>query len=92
MNEEMLTVDDVARITRLSKYTIRAAIRDCELVATKLRGRFLVDPADLVEWVDSGRVHPDGTMVRGQVPIPRPVRPTPAGGARQAVRERRRAA
>jgi excisionase family DNA binding protein len=76
----LLTVDDVARITRLSKYTIRAAIREGELKASKLRGRFLIEPADLQAWIDAGRVQPN--------PATRSDRDLPPGGYRELVKRR----
>jgi excisionase family DNA binding protein len=79
--DELLTVDDVSRITRLSKYTIRATIREGELKATKLRGRFLVEPADLEAWIDAGRVRPDPV-------IPRPF-DVPSGGYQELAKRRR---
>jgi excisionase family DNA binding protein len=60
--QSLLTVEDVARITQLSVYTVRAAVRDCELVATKIRGRIRVDPIDLQAWIDAGRIQPASTF------------------------------
>lgn len=85
MTPEMLTVDDVARITRLSKVTIRAAVRDGELVATRLRRRILVHPDDLAVWIDSGKVTADGAIDRIATPTPRPSRQHP-GDPRQAIK------
>jgi excisionase family DNA binding protein len=79
--EQLLTVADVARITKLSVYTIRAAVREGELAATKLRGRVLVKPEDLQAWIDANRIQP--APVRSQYPE------IPPGGYRELVRRRR---
>jgi excisionase family DNA binding protein len=52
----LLTVAAVALRVSLSAYTVRQAIHDGELKASKLRGRWLVHPDDLAEWIDQGRV------------------------------------
>lgn len=83
----MLTVDDVARITRLSKITIRAAVRDGDLSATRLRRRILVSSDDLAAWIDSGKVRAAGAVARAQVPArPAARRRGPAPDPREAVR------
>lgn len=91
MTVEMLTVDDVARITRLSKVTIRAAVRDGELLATRLRRRILIHPDDLAGWIDAGKVAADGTMTRGHIPTPAPRRQHP-GDPREAIKKLNRKA
>lgn len=90
---EMLSVADVARITGLSQYTIRDAVRDCELPATKLRGRIRIHPDDLATWVDENRIRPAvGDVLLGTFTQPRQRTGPPSGGARAAVRASRRAA
>lgn len=76
MTVELLSVDDVARITGLSMYTIRAAVRAGELSGCKLRGRIRVHPDDLAAWIDESRIQP-ALDVKGarQVVAPRPPRP-----------------
>jgi excisionase family DNA binding protein len=94
MLSELLSTEDAARITGLSIWAIRKAIRDGELGASKLRGRLRIHPDDLGAWIDDCRVKPDlGSLeARGHEP-PRPPAPTPpSGSARAAVRARRRAA
>jgi excisionase family DNA binding protein len=84
----LLTVDDVAEVVSLSAYTVRQAIHDGELKASKLRGRWLVHPDDLAEWIDQGRARPVTPITpAGQHVQPRP--PGPSGGFRDAVRRRR---
>jgi excisionase family DNA binding protein len=77
----MLTVADVARLTRLSVYTIRAAVRAGELHASKLRGRIRITPDDLADWIADSRIQPDPVTTR-HVEIP-------PGGYRELVRRRR---
>ncbi len=91
---EMLSAADAARITGLSPYTIRAAVRDGELPASKLRGRIRIHPDHLAGWIDNSRITPTPTLdgPRASIPTPRPRPTVPAGSARQAVRDRKRAA
>lgn len=93
---EMLTVADVARLTSLSPYTVRAAIKDGDLVASKLRGRYLVHPDQLAAWIDDATVRPAGALSdRGDAPLtrPRPKPPTDTGRSiRDLLRESRRQA
>lgn len=91
--ERMLTVQDVADITRLSAYTIRACIRAGELRATKLRGRLRVAPGDLQEWIDGNRLPPPrnrGTSSQPSLELP-VRRAAPLGGYRQLFRDQERA-
>ncbi len=91
-DERMMSVDDVATITGFSAYTIRAAVRDGELRAVKLRGRIRIDPPDFRSWVDEHEVEPESPAAAGGVsmrPVPR-TRP-PAGGYRAAAKARRAA-
>lgn len=91
MTVELLSVADVARITGLSAYTIREAVADGELVASKLRHRIRIHPDDLAAWVDENRVKPTvGDLLLGMT-TPRPRTRAPEGGARAAVRARRAA-
>jgi excisionase family DNA binding protein len=95
MSAELLTVADVARITGFSAYTIRAAIRDGELAASKLRGQWRVHPDHLADWIDSGRAAATPgldealAVVSPQSSAPR--RTTSGGSVRAAVRRRRAA-
>lgn len=93
-----LSPADVAEITGLSSYTIRAALREGELRGSKRRGRYLIHPDDLAAWIDEGRVVPrGGTVPRG---LPRSPVPPPRRGSAgdddvaraRALRQRRRAA
>jgi len=86
---ELLSVDDVARITGLSAYTIRAAVRAGQLEACKLRGRIRVHPDALSTWIDENRVRPIDTAGARPVPIAKPRRSLPPGGVREALRHMR---
>jgi excisionase family DNA binding protein len=50
---ELLTVEEVARICGLSEWAIRRAIDDGELRASKLRSRWRVRPEDLEGWLEA---------------------------------------
>lgn len=84
---EMLTVEDVARISGFSAYTVRAAIRDGELVASKPRGRYRVHPDNVAAWMDDTTVHGAGVGDDARHrPIVRPKPSPPSGSARDAIR------
>lgn len=92
-DERMMSIDDVANITGFSAYTIRAAVRDGELRASKLRGRIRIDPVDFRAWVDAHEVEPESSAAAGAAVSMRPVPRTrpPAGGYRAAAKARRAA-
>lgn len=103
MTVELLTTDDVAALVRLSAETIRDAIRDGDLKASKLRGQWRIHPDDLATWLDNGRAQQvqhimSRTEWAGSAPPPshgpRPVgrKQAPVGSARAALRARREAA
>lgn len=89
--EELLTVDDVVRITGLSEYTVWDLLRSGELSGFKLRGRWRVAPADLAAYIDDCRVNiPPAIADTGQIIPPRPKSGPPPGSARAAIRASRR--
>lgn len=49
----LLTVADVAVIVGLSEYTVRQAIREGDLPASKLRGRIRIAETDVRLWIES---------------------------------------
>lgn len=53
---EVLTIADVERLSGFCSKTVRRAIDAGELVASKIRNRWLVWPADYRAWIDAGRV------------------------------------
>jgi excisionase family DNA binding protein len=75
---ELLTLREVAAVTRVSVDTIRRAIAAGDLPVTRLRGRVFIPAGDVTAWIDrsttvqAGR---RGSMAR-QVPAP----PRPAVG------------
>jgi excisionase family DNA binding protein len=91
--DELLSVEDVARITGLRPPTIRAAVRDGELRATRLRRRQRISNEDLATWLDANVVQATGDIAPLPAACtPRLRTPPPSGGYRQAARERNRAA
>ncbi len=58
MTEPLLTVDEVAGLVKLDPEVVRRCIRDGELRASKLRGKFRVRPSAVDEWVDAMAVEP----------------------------------
>lgn len=92
MTVDMLTVRDVAKITTLSEYTVRAAVRDGDLPASKLRGRILVHPDDLAAWIDNGKIIGGTSLPPAARPAPKPRPTTPAGGYRDMFRRQGKAA
>ena len=53
---EVLTIADVERLSGFCSKTVRRAIDAGELVASKVRNRWLVWPGDYRAWIDAGRV------------------------------------
>jgi excisionase family DNA binding protein len=66
---ELLTVEEVARICGLSEWAIRRAIDDGELPASKLRSKWRIRPTDLEAWFESGLNQPR-TEVASRNPLP----------------------
>ena len=78
---ELLTPQQVADLVSLSAYTVRAAIRDGDLAATKIRGRLRIEPDAVADWIDRGRVRVTRTSDGPRVVDPAPRRA--AVGSRQ---------
>ena len=51
----LLTADEVCRLTRYSKQTIYKMVHAGEIPFKQLKpgGRFLFDPAEINEWIDT---------------------------------------
>jgi excisionase family DNA binding protein len=79
-DRSLLTVSEVAEATGLSPNAIYRAIWDCELRASKLRGRLRVQLADLDAWIDSNLVTTRGTPEEPPAPARPPTRNGPGRG------------
>jgi excisionase family DNA binding protein len=78
----LLSIAEVATFTGLSEYTVRAAVREGDLPAVKIRRRIRISDADLMAWINAHRVaahapSPDATADtevprarRGELPTP----------------------
>ena len=53
---EILTVEEVARRSKLGEKAVRGAIRRRELRASKLCGRWRIREADFEDWFEAGQV------------------------------------
>ena len=71
----LLTLAEAAAKVRLSTKTLRRAIEDGSLSATKLRGRWFVVESDLAEWLAGGRYVPPARLAEE----PKPCAPLEAG-------------
>jgi hypothetical protein len=70
----VLTTQDVARLSGFATKTVLRAIRAGDLVASKVRGKYRVWPADYRRWIDGRRVAPSPNSSEGApVPLPLPV-------------------
>jgi excisionase family DNA binding protein len=68
---ELLTIREVAALVRLSVKTVRRAIASGELVASKVRGRWLVTVPEVNAWIERARfVPPSGTGREVRMPAP----------------------
>lgn len=93
----LLSVADVAIVVGMSEHTIRQAIRDGDLIASKLRGRIRIDPQDVHAWINQSTITPKTTAgERGPltvvVPPARPVAATPDNVDALLAAARRKAA
>ncbi len=55
MQEQYLTATQVAEILQLNVETVYDMVRDGELSATKIRGRWRFDASELREWFKTHR-------------------------------------
>jgi excisionase family DNA binding protein len=53
--QELLSVDDVAQIAKLSAKTVRRAIERGDLVGHKVCGRWRIRESDFEAWIERGR-------------------------------------
>jgi excisionase family DNA binding protein len=68
MAEELLTVDEVARLSKLSSKTVWREIGRGNLRAHKLSGRWRIRTEDCQAWIDRGVYAPDRVDARPHVP------------------------
>lgn len=50
--EELLTIEEVARILKVSVQTVRRMIDESELKAIKIRGQWRIKREDLQDYID----------------------------------------
>lgn len=90
VTERLLTVQDVAALVGLSDDTVRQAIREGDLPATRLRRRLRIDPADLAGWVHKGRVSPRTPRIEVHAPPTSAVQTVTATNVRGLIAEQRK--
>jgi len=56
VSEQLLSVEEVARLTGLSRRSVYRAVEAGELVAYRLRNRVLVSETSYRTWLDTNRV------------------------------------
>jgi len=78
---DLLTVSEVALLSRLSGKTVYRAIHCGELRASKLRGQWRIRWRDYEDWVRRGAYVPRDLSADAPVPAP------PAQGSRAALRQ-----
>jgi excisionase family DNA binding protein len=59
MMEELLTPEDVARILRMTEYTVREKLKSGEIEGFKLGGRWKIRPEALRRYLDKQDKHED---------------------------------
>lgn len=79
--DDLLTVRDVARLSKLSEKTVRRSLGSGALRASKLCGRWRIRLSDFEEWVGRSTFVPDARPKFEPVPVP------PPQGSRAALRE-----
>lgn len=68
MAEELLTVEEVARLAKLSPKTVCREIGRGNLRAYKLAGRWRIRTHDCEAWIDQGAYEPDRIEARRHLP------------------------
>lgn len=58
MPAQLLTLEQAAERLQVSIVTVRRLIRDGELIGTKVRGDWRVDPVDLEDYIRKGKSKP----------------------------------
>jgi excisionase family DNA binding protein len=76
----MLTVDEVARLSKLSSKTVWREIGRGNLRAHKLSGRWRIRTEDCQAWIDRAAYAPEQVDARSDVPA------TPSCGSLAALR------
>lgn len=56
--QPMLSVSDVAVIVGMTEGTVRQAIREGQLRASKLRGRIRIEPTEVDAWINDSTIIP----------------------------------
>lgn len=67
--QPLLSVSDVAIIVGMTDDTVRQAIRDGELPASKLRGRIRITQADVHAWINAAAITPTPTRAADRRPV-----------------------
>jgi excisionase family DNA binding protein len=91
MSDRLLTIPEVAEITRLSVWTIRRAIDAGELRGIRIRSRVRVSRNDLGAWLDAGSTAPVPTVSRREPAYRRTQPPADSFRARARARHGSRA-
>ena len=86
MSEQMMSVANVAMELGLSTKTIRRAIEDGRLRASKPCGRLVIRASDVDAWLEASRVEPRATRSSRERVRPRATT-TQTGGLRELLDE-----
>ena len=60
MQSELLSINDVTRILKISKATVQRWCRDRKLPAAKIGKEYRIRREDLERWYEAQRRQPDG--------------------------------
>ena len=58
MPQPLLTLEEAARRLHVSMATMRRLLRDGELIGTKIRGDWRIDPVDLEAFIQKNKSKP----------------------------------
>ena len=58
MTQPLLTLEEAARRLHVSMATMRRLLRDGELIGTKIRGDWRIDPVDLEDFIQKNKSKP----------------------------------
>lgn len=90
MTDPLLTIEEVADLVRAKPETVRRAIRQGKLLATKPASRLLVAPGAVDDWIQGSTVRASRLEERPAVALPTARKSLSRSGAVSSVRERMR--
>ena len=58
MNQNLINIEQAAKLLKMGESTLRRKVRDKEIPHVRIGRRVLFDPEDLQKWVNSLKIEP----------------------------------